>query len=216
MKEVRNMKKGLIGTCTLALVVVLLLGVLLPACSPAAQPPAVVEVKTLKIGCIMPFTGGAASWGQATRPPMEVYTELVNEDGGIKVGNDTYKIETLYEDDGFMPAPGAAAAKKLIYNDGVKAIVGYFSAGMAAVSPVTNAEKVIFMCRTGSGVVYSPTKDPYTIFGLASNEIVMNQALAMIKAYPNAKVLCWTGTEAARQAAEASFGAVDEYIQKNF
>jgi branched-chain amino acid transport system substrate-binding protein len=217
MKEVRNMKKGLLGTCILALAVVLLLGVLLPACAPAAQPPAAAaEVKTLKVGSILPLTGGAASWGLSMRPVMQIYCDLVNEDGGIKIGNDTYKVAMLYEDDGFMPAPGAAAAKKLIYNDGVSAIVGYFSAGMAAVSPVTNAEKVIFMCRTGSGVVYSPQKDPYTVFGLASNEIVMNQAIAMMKAYPNAKTLCWTGTEAARQAAEASFETVDTYVLKNY
>jgi branched-chain amino acid transport system substrate-binding protein len=219
MRRRSGMKKGFSGVCTVLPVVAILMGVLLSACGPTAPQATIAaqaRIKTLKIGCIMPFTGGAAAWGLATRPVMETYSELINEDGGLKVGNDAYKIQVLYEDDGFMPAPGAAAAKKLIYNDEVTAIVGYFSAGMAAVSPVTNSEKVIFLCRTGSGVVYSPDKDPYTVFGLASNEIVMNQALAMMKAYPEAKVLCWTGTEAARQAAQAYFETVDAYIQKTY
>ncbi len=208
------MKKGLLGTSILSLVVILLLGALLSACAPAAQQP--VEAKTLKVGCIMPFTGGASAWGLATRPPTEIYADLLNESGGIKIGDDIYKVALTFEDDNYMPAPGAAAARKLIYSNGVSAIVGYFSTGMAAISPVTNADKVILICRTGSGVVYNPKKDPYTVFGLASSEIVINQALATMKAFPEAKVLCWTGTEAAKQAAGASLDKVDKYFEDTY
>ena len=91
---------------------------------------------------------------------MEIYAELINEDGGIKIGDATYKIELYCLDDGYMPAPGAAAARQLIYDKNVSAILGYFSMGFSAVAPVTNAEKVIFLAGTGSGVVYDPAKIP--------------------------------------------------------
>jgi len=194
--------------------VVILCTLLFPVCTPGAKPPA--EVKTLKLGCIMPFTGAAAQWGLLMRPEMEVYAELVNEDGGMKVGNDTYKVEVYFLDDGFMPAPGAAAARKLMYDQGVVAMVGYFSQGEAAVAPITNAEKVIFICRTGSGVVYDPEKDKYVVFGTPSSENVAYQVVAAMKAYPDFKIIGWTGPEAARLAAESAFEQMDKAIEERY
>ncbi|MCX6006395.1 MAG: hypothetical protein NTZ34_03930, partial [Chloroflexi bacterium] len=72
-------------------IVSVLLIVLFTACAPTQTAKPASEVKILKLGCLMPFTGGASQWGLLMRPEMEVYAELINEDGGIKVGNDTYK-----------------------------------------------------------------------------------------------------------------------------
>jgi len=197
-------------------VISLLLILLFVACAPTQTAVPASEVKTLKLGCLMPFTGGAAQWGLLMRPEMEVYTELINEDGGIKIGNDKYKVELYFIDDGFMPAPGAAGARKLIYDDGVSAIVGYFSAGSAAVAGVTNPEKVIFIGRTGSGVTYNPENDKYMIFGTPSAENVAYQVIAAMKAYPDFKVIGWTAPEAARQAAESVFDEMDKAIEERY
>ena len=61
---------------------------ILLACAPASQAPA--EEKTLKIGCIMPFTGPAGLWGTSIKPGMDLYAQFINEDGGLKVGNDIF------------------------------------------------------------------------------------------------------------------------------
>ncbi|RPJ58707.1 MAG: ABC transporter substrate-binding protein, partial [Dehalococcoidia bacterium] len=197
--------------------VVLVLSIMLfTACAPAQTAAPVSTVKTLKLGALMPFTGGAAQWGLLMRPEMDVYAELINEDGGIKVGNDTYQIEMHYIDDSFMPAPGAAGARKLIYDEGVTAIVGYFSAGSAAVAGVTNPEKVIFIGRTGSGVNYNPDNDKYMIFGTPSAENVAYQVVAAMKAFPNYKVIGWTAPEAARQAAAEAFDEMDKAIEDRY
>jgi branched-chain amino acid transport system substrate-binding protein len=188
--------------------------ILISAC---AAPQATVreEVKLLKIGWISAFSGPAANWGLAAKPIVEAYEYVVNEAGGIKVGDTTYKIEVISADGQFLPAPGAAAARKLIYDNGVNVILGYNGTGYAAISPITNQEKVIFITRTGS-VNYDPARDPYVVFGLPSAEITMNQMLAVMEAYPQYKVLCWTGARSDERAAESIMAMVDQRIERDY
>ena len=112
-------------------------------CACAVQPEPPPEIKVLKIGIIGPLSGPASMWGQAAAKVDKIFFELVNERGGVKVGDTIYNIELCPGDDAFMPSMGAAAARKLIYQDRVSAIVGYVSPGFNAVSPITNAEKVV-------------------------------------------------------------------------
>ena len=102
--------------CSLLLISILV-ATLTAACAPEATTS--TQEKTLKLGCIMPFSGPAAQYGQRGRYVADVYVDLVNEDGGVKIGNDVYKVALNWGDDQFAPAPAAAAAKKLIYDDGV-------------------------------------------------------------------------------------------------
>jgi branched-chain amino acid transport system substrate-binding protein len=183
------------------------------ACAPETKPAG--EQKILKLGCLMPFSGPAAMYGERGRGITEVYIELINEDGGITIGNDTYKVELHWGDDQFTPAAAAAAARKLIYDDEVIAILGYIGPGFSALSPVTNPEKVILITRTGS-IIYSPQKDPYVIFGTPTGEITLNQALAIMKAHPDLHVLAWTGTMDDRRMSESVFDVIDKRLEKEF
>jgi len=164
----------------------------------------------------MPFTGPAAEWGKLIRPQMDIYADLINEDGGIKVGDNVYKVKLFYVDDSYSPAPGAAGARKLIYDNNVKAILGYFSFGESAVAPVTNAEKVIFITRTGSGVVYDNVTNPYVVFGTPSSENALYQTLGALTAFPEIKTICSTGPAAAKMQAESAFGEVDQMLLEKF
>jgi len=182
-----------------------------------AAPPLYAGEKELKVGCVMPFTGPAAPWGQAIRPQMEIYAELINEDGGLKIGDDTYKVTLFFGDGQYMPAPGAKAARDLIFRTNVSVILGYFGAGMSAIAPITNKEKVIFICRTGSGVTYDPKKDPYVVFGTPSNEMVFYQAVAAMKGYPQYKALCFTGpTASAKQFSEKDNQTLDKDLKDKY
>ena len=198
--------------CSLLLISILV-ATLTAACAPEATTS--TQEKTLKLGCIMPFSGPAAQYGQRGRYVADVYVDLVNEDGGVKIGNDLYKVALNWGDDQFAPAPAAAAAKKLIYDDGVIAIVGYIGPGFSALSPVTNPEKVILMSRTG-GIIYNPKTDPYVIFGTPTGEITLNQALAIMKAHPDLHVLAWTGTMDDRRISESAFEIIDKRLEKEF
>ena len=198
--------------CSLLLICILMT-ILTSACAPEISAPA--PEKILKLGCLMPFSGPAAQYGQRGRYVADVYVDLVNESGGVKIGNDVYKVTLNWGDDQFAPAPAAAAARKLIYDDGVIAIVGYIGPGFSALSPVTNPEKVILISRTG-GIIYNPQADPYVIFGTPTGEITLNQALAIMKAHPDLHVLAWTGTMDDRRISESAFEMVDKRLEKEF
>lgn len=198
----------------LASIIISLTLVIITACAaPAAQPAA--EAKMLRVGNIMPFTGSAALWGQNLRPGMEIYADLINEDGGLKIGGDTYKVEMTFLD-AYGPAPAAAAARKLIYDNKVSAIVGYFGIGVAAISQVTNPEKVILNIGTIGGKDPSPPEQSYTFYGFPQSEIVVNQAIATMLAYPQYHTLGWTGMRSGDQTPEAWFAPTDEKMLKDF
>ena len=55
------------------------------ACSAPAEPPP--EIKVLKIGIVGPLSGPASMWGQAAAKVDKIYFGLVNERGGVKVGD---------------------------------------------------------------------------------------------------------------------------------
>ena len=93
--------------------------VVLPSMGTAAQ-------KVLKLGCIMPLSGPYGVYGDALKPGMDIYVELLNEDGGVKIGDETYKVEMHYFDDAIDPKKGPIAAQQLI-QAGCVADVGCFS-----------------------------------------------------------------------------------------
>ena len=84
------------------------------------------DQKTLKVGCIMPFTGPWGVYGHALKPGIQIYADLLNEDGGVQIGKEKYKIEMIFVDDEANPAKGPIAARELI-RKGAVANVGCFS-----------------------------------------------------------------------------------------
>ncbi|MBN1376046.1 MAG: ABC transporter substrate-binding protein [Dehalococcoidia bacterium] len=186
---------------------------LILACTPEAEIPA--EQPTLNIGCIMPFTGPAALWGQNIRPGMEIYADLINEDGGLQIGDKRYKIEMIFKD-GFAPGPAATATRNLVYDSGVKAIVGYFGLGIAAMTQITNPEKVILNIGTIGGLDPSPPEKSYVMYGFPSMEITIYQAIAAMQAFPQYHTMAWTGPSSGEHNIDATFGATDEKLQKEF
>ena len=186
---------------------------LLLACTPAPQAPD--EQKTLKVGCIMPFTGPAALWGQNIRPGMEIYADLINQDGGLKVGNDRYKIEMIFKD-GFAPGPAATATRNLVYENGVTAIVGYFGPGIAAMTQITNPEKVILNISDIGGRDPSPPEKSYTMYGSPDMEITVYQAIAAMQAFPQYHTLAWTGPSSGEHNIDVAFAPTDARLLKEF
>ena len=55
--------------------------------------------KTLTIGGIAFLTGPAAAGGMACKAGWELAVAKYNKAGGLKVGNDIYKIKLIVEDD---------------------------------------------------------------------------------------------------------------------
>jgi len=82
------------------------------------------EEKTLTIGGIAFLTGPAAAGGMACKAGWELAVAKYNDAGGLKIGNDTYKIRLIVEDDAMSADQAATAATKLTQQDGATFIIG--------------------------------------------------------------------------------------------
>jgi branched-chain amino acid transport system substrate-binding protein len=80
--------------------------------------------KTLTIGVLMPFSGDGALWGKTELASIQVAAEQLNAAGGIKAGNDTYKLAVKAYDNQWDPAVSATVARKAV-QDGVRYIVSW-------------------------------------------------------------------------------------------
>jgi branched-chain amino acid transport system substrate-binding protein len=73
----------------------------------------------IKIGTFTPQTGGAAAYGLSARV-IEKYFQKINEEGGIN----GRKIKYIYEDDQYTASKSLIAAKKMIEQDKIFALIG--------------------------------------------------------------------------------------------
>lgn len=94
---------------------VLLVGLALVACAPAA--PA-----TIKIGVNAPLTGDIPKVGEGTKYAAEMWLEEIG--GQLEVGGTTYQVELVIEDNESKGESAAAVNTKLITQDEVLVIVG--------------------------------------------------------------------------------------------
>ena len=105
------MKGKFVGT-----LVVLVLGVFLANSGWAAD--------VIKIGFDIELTGDIPKVGEASKFTGEMLKEQINSKGGLKVGNKSYMLNFVYEDNEAKAESAAAAALKLITQDQVLGIVG--------------------------------------------------------------------------------------------
>ncbi|MEO8714161.1 MAG: ABC transporter substrate-binding protein [Acetobacteraceae bacterium] len=100
----------------------------------------------LKIGAIGSLSGGGTAWGLALQRGVQLAIEKVNDAGGLKIGNDTYKPRLVMVDDQYAATGGRTAAERLINLEKVKYIIGPIGSppSLGAVS-VTNAAKVLML-----------------------------------------------------------------------
>jgi len=80
--------------------------------------------EALKIGFDIELTGDIPKVGEASKFTGEMLKEQINKKGGLKVGNKSYMLNFIYEDNEAKAESAAAAALKLITQDQVLGIVG--------------------------------------------------------------------------------------------
>ncbi len=134
--------------------VLLLVGILLgttifAGCTPADEPTDVDEpgsIETVKIGAILPLTGGAAATGVKLQAAMEVAQEIINgehpeiavplaaEAGLPNLGN--ARLEIVFADHQGNPEMAKSEAERLI-DEGVVGLVGCYQS--SATKPASQA-----------------------------------------------------------------------------
>jgi branched-chain amino acid transport system substrate-binding protein len=178
---------GCISLLLLALVVMPLVGGSYYA-KEAAGP------KILKIGTVMPISGPLGVIGLAWDRGFDLCADMVNEQGGLKVGGERYKIQFIHEDGKASPEASAAAANKLVHQDKVKFVMG---------EVMTPASQAIYEVTKPAGVLHilTYTQDPYRedMWGIGSDNPLLvllmpttNLAYKpffdyLAKTYPNVK-----------------------------
>ncbi|ABS25381.1 ABC transporter substrate-binding protein [Anaeromyxobacter sp. Fw109-5] len=89
--------------------------------------------KPVKLGFAYIFSGTNAIYGQFARQGAELAIEEVNRQGGI-LGR---QVEARFEDEAGKPDVGIRVVRKLVFDDGVDAVIGLDSSGTAeGVAPV--------------------------------------------------------------------------------
>ncbi|MCU0950083.1 MAG: branched-chain amino acid ABC transporter substrate-binding protein, partial [Burkholderiaceae bacterium] len=100
-----------------------------PAKAEAAKAPAAAAApEVIKIGHVAPLTGGIAHLGKDNENGARMAIEEINAAGGIKVGDKTYKLDIVAEDDKADPKEGTIAAQKIV-DSGAIAVVGHLNSG---------------------------------------------------------------------------------------
>jgi branched-chain amino acid transport system substrate-binding protein len=131
----------------LVLVLVLLFGAALSACSPqaAGENGEGEEEKIIKIGFIGCLTGDTKTYGESAKNGFE----LALEQADYKAGG--YKIQTVVADDRNDPTEAVNVATKLISQDKVSAIMGAVTtAPTIPVSEVANQNKILMITGTAT------------------------------------------------------------------
>ncbi len=96
----------------------------------------------IKIGVLLPTTGGCATAGTRALEGHSAYVSALNTDGGL-LGR---QVETVHRDSQCNPSVATAAARDLVTKDGVDVLIGGVSSSEAlAISEVAKQEGVVYM-----------------------------------------------------------------------
>ena len=134
------------------------------------------EDKVLKIGVLGVMSGPSASWGLVNKYSAETTAQMYNEKGGVKIGNDTYKIQLVSIDEKADPKLAVSGAERLTRQEGIKYIIGpNVDTSAASIRPIMEATGAINFPYAFSKELYTPP---------ASNSI-----LGMVASYQAAPLI---------------------------
>jgi branched-chain amino acid transport system substrate-binding protein len=139
------------------------------AASTVAMSPARAE-DAVKIGLILPMTGGQASTGKQIDNAIKLY---MKQHGDTVAGK---KIEIILKDDGAVPDKTKTAAQELIVNDKVNFIAGFgvTPAALAAAPLATQGKIPEVVMAAGTSIITE--RSPYivrTSFTLAQSSTII-------------------------------------------
>ena len=146
--------------------------------------------ETIKVGILMPISGGGASYGVPLVEGVKMAVDEINAAGGV----DGMKIEYFVRDSQLKPDVAVAAARELITKEGVDVMVGAVSSGATlAISELAKQEKVALLAPAAKAAALTSTKlHPY-IFQLAATTDSEGRQMAEALTTIGAKKICVSG-----------------------
>jgi len=164
----RSTTKHLALTCALALP--------LAGCIERGTP-----IESIKVGLLVPNSGGLASLGKSWENAARLAVEQINSAGGLFDGRE---MEVLIEDSGSDPGPAEQAAKGLIDEDVVGIVGPASSSEVARVKPLVEAAKIPLLscCATSASLTEQQSQRGGFFFRTAPNDNYQAEALAFLAA----------------------------------
>lgn len=145
----------------------------------ALSAPAAKE-KTLVFGAAVSLTGATSNEGHLTLEGYQLWAQQVNAHGGIKVGNNKYRVAIKYYDDASDPTQSAQLYEKLISSDHVNFLLGPYGTAATLQDEAIAEEHHIPMVE-GNGAASSIFSRGFKyIFGVLSPAV--NYANVMLQA----------------------------------
>jgi branched-chain amino acid transport system substrate-binding protein len=140
-----------------------------PFAGPFIARGARAQEKVLRVGVLGVMSGPAASWGLVNRYCAEAQAQMFNEQGGFEIDGEPYRIEIVSVDDRNDPKVPVAGAERLIYQDGIKYIIGpNVDTTAAAIVPVVEEGGAINIPYAFSKSLYTPPRENSILGMIAS------------------------------------------------
>ncbi len=135
---------------------------------------------TITLGAAVSLTGKYSTNGKFTKDGYDLAVKKINEKGGVKVGDKSYKLAIKYYDDELTPARGAELAERLINQDGIKFLLGPYSSGLTkAIAPVTEKYQVPMVEGNGASRSLFNNGYKYLFAVLSTSEQYLSSAVAL-------------------------------------
>lgn len=153
------------GTVVRVLIVLisLVMGVTMVSSTPA------LAADVLKIGVLGVMSGPAASWGLVNKYCAEATAQMFNDKGGIEIDGKAYTIEIVSIDDKNDPKLAKSGAERLVYQEGIKYIIGpNVDTTAASIVPVIEDAKAINIPYAFSKALYTPPRGNSVLGMIAS------------------------------------------------
>src|SRR5689334_16422953 len=155
-----------------------------------------IAQEEVKIGAILPMTGGAASYGEWMRNGMNIAIDEID-----KKWAGSRKLTVVFEDSKSNPKDAVAAMNKLISADKVQAVMTTLTGITNALAPIADQNKIVL---TTSATLPGITDQSKYLFRNATNlSSEINRLVAFTSGkYKKAAVL-WANLEWAKWGKEA-------------
>jgi branched-chain amino acid transport system substrate-binding protein len=151
----------------------------------------------ITFGATISITGVLAQEGQYTRDGYLMAINTINQEGGLKIGNKTYRLALRYYDDESQPSLAVHLYEQLINQDQVNFLLGPYSSDLTeAVAPLAERHRLPLVSSNGSADSIFAHGYRY-VFGVQSPATnYLRGIIAVVLAKdPNAKTVALLGAE---------------------
>ena len=134
----------------------------------ALLTPALAQEAPVKIGVLLPLSGEIAAFGEPLQRAAELAVSVVNEQGGLLGGR---RLEVVVVDDRSDPEAAVAAARRLVHEEGVFALVTVSSPiALRVATEVTIPEQIVHITLATSPSISQLDDGGYVFRMVATDE----------------------------------------------